>query len=260
MRHSLCLAAFRQLRWTLRGAKHHAAAAKHNWRICDCCWGQTGTSKPCPSRLIFHHPSRIPSTHMQPVICCYHAPAKQSSGLQLQPTTPPEDLPFEAILVRGEADASKPAPLVLYPHGGPHSAYPDGFFPTVAFLCHLGFSVLLVNFRSAAFSPDICTCPLAWCMMGRLAGACAATILHLCAFRGTHQVRWLNPGRSLHPSLYYVWAQLPKDVNAVNMPKAGVSCGPCLIHALACSVAESSGVRNELGLHAPQLFLPAGAP
>ena len=76
-------------------------------------------------------------------------PAQTRTALQLQPTTPPEDVPFEAVLVRGEADASKPAPLIVYPHGGPHSAYPDGFFPTVAFLCHLGFSVLLVNFRSA---------------------------------------------------------------------------------------------------------------
>ena len=76
-------------------------------------------------------------------------PAESHTALQLQPTTPPEDVPFEAVLVRGEADASKPAPLIVYPHGGPHSAYPDGFFPAVAFLCHLGFSVLLINFRSA---------------------------------------------------------------------------------------------------------------
>lgn len=67
--------------------------------------------------------------------------------MQVKPTTPPEDLPFEAILVQPKADDTKLGPLIVYPHGGPHSAYPDGFFPNVAFLCHLGFSVLLVNFR-----------------------------------------------------------------------------------------------------------------
>ena len=59
----------------------------------------------------------------------------------------PKEVVSEAILLRGQS--SKPAPTLIFPHGGPHGAYPDGWWPSMAFLCALGYNILLVNFRSA---------------------------------------------------------------------------------------------------------------
>ena len=41
-------------------------------------------------------------------------------GAQVTPTTAPEEVPIEAIVLR-QADAAGPQPTILSPHGGPHS-------------------------------------------------------------------------------------------------------------------------------------------
>ena len=64
---------------------------------------------------------------------------------QVPPTAGPKDFASEAILLQGQP--GKPAPTLVFPHGGPHSAYPDGFWPAAGFLCALGFNIILVNFR-----------------------------------------------------------------------------------------------------------------
>ncbi|KAM9374507.1 LOW QUALITY PROTEIN: acylamino-acid-releasing enzyme [Phaethornis superciliosus] len=79
----------------------------------------------------------------------------------LQP--PPEQehpqfrgLDFDAILLRPSkgSDAQKP-PLVVMPHGGPHSVFTAGWMLYPAALCRMGFAVLLVNYRgSLGFGQD----------------------------------------------------------------------------------------------------------
>jgi hypothetical protein len=58
-------------------------------------------------------------------------------------------LPFDAVLVESTSGSSSSgtAPLLLAPHGGPHSAIPTSWIMSYAFLAALGFKVLHVNFR-----------------------------------------------------------------------------------------------------------------
>jgi acylaminoacyl-peptidase len=59
--------------------------------------------------------------------------------------------PFEAILtypVLAAGELRRP-PIVLYPHGGPHSASDGGFNVDVGTLVGAGFAVLLVNYRGS---------------------------------------------------------------------------------------------------------------
>ncbi|NXT50342.1 ACPH enzyme, partial [Pluvianellus socialis] len=79
----------------------------------------------------------------------------------LQP--PPEQehpqyggLDFDAILLRpSEGSATQKRPLVVMPHGGPHSVFTAGWMLYPAALCRVGFAVLLVNYRgSLGFGQD----------------------------------------------------------------------------------------------------------
>jgi acylaminoacyl-peptidase len=42
-----------------------------------------------------------------------------------------------------------PVPAVLSPHGGPHTAFTLGWYPSFAYLTALGYAVLAVNFRGS---------------------------------------------------------------------------------------------------------------
>ncbi|XP_028907309.1 acylamino-acid-releasing enzyme [Ornithorhynchus anatinus] len=79
----------------------------------------------------------------------------------LQP--PPEQenpryagLDFEAILLEPNIPTGrKKIPLVVMPHGGPHSSFVAGWMLFPAVLCKMGFAVLLVNYRgSSGFGQD----------------------------------------------------------------------------------------------------------
>ncbi|NXB81421.1 ACPH enzyme, partial [Donacobius atricapilla] len=79
----------------------------------------------------------------------------------LQP--PPEQehlqyagLDFDAILMRpSEGPTAQKPPLVVMPHGGPHSVFTAGWMLYPAALCRVGFAVLLVNYRgSLGFGQD----------------------------------------------------------------------------------------------------------
>ncbi|KAM4721066.1 acylamino-acid-releasing enzyme [Rhinophrynus dorsalis] len=71
-------------------------------------------------------------------------------------------LEFESIFLkpRNTSTESK-IPLVVYPHGGPHSAFVSEWMLFPAVLCKMGFAVLLVNYRgSLGFGQDsICSLP-----------------------------------------------------------------------------------------------------
>ncbi|XP_078343278.1 acylamino-acid-releasing enzyme-like isoform X2 [Oculina patagonica] len=56
---------------------------------------------------------------------------------------------YEAVLIKPVfKDDTKP-PLIVFPHGGPHTAFTSDFFIYNACLCKLGFSILSVNYRGS---------------------------------------------------------------------------------------------------------------
>ncbi|OXB78652.1 UNVERIFIED_CONTAM: hypothetical protein H355_002617, partial [Colinus virginianus] len=67
-----------------------------------------------------------------------------------------KDLDFDAILLRPtEGPTAHKPPLVVMPHGGPHTVFSVGWMLYPATLCRLGFAVLLVNYRgSLGFGQD----------------------------------------------------------------------------------------------------------
>jgi len=65
---------------------------------------------------------------------------------------------FEAILVQKK---QKTESLIVYPHGGPHSAYLCEWSYNVAIMYSLGYAVLMVNFRgSSGYGQDNVDCLL----------------------------------------------------------------------------------------------------
>jgi len=65
-----------------------------------------------------------------------------------------ETLSFDALLVesksaKAKAVAGKKVPLVLYPHGGPHSNQGVDFYPSPTLLALHGYAVLIVNYRGS---------------------------------------------------------------------------------------------------------------
>ncbi|XP_041446694.1 acylamino-acid-releasing enzyme isoform X1 [Xenopus laevis] len=63
---------------------------------------------------------------------------------------------FESILLKPKnASPESKIPLVVYPHGGPHSNFVSEWMLFPAVLCKMGFAVLLVNYRgSLGFGQD----------------------------------------------------------------------------------------------------------
>jgi acylaminoacyl-peptidase len=55
----------------------------------------------------------------------------------------------EAILLRRTPTDARPPPVILVPHGGPHTACVAGYVPSLAFLAASGFAVLQVNYRGS---------------------------------------------------------------------------------------------------------------
>ena len=81
--------------------------------------------------------------------------AMQSVVCSVGTVAPPVSKDVEYILTtaatrlnHGQSRPGK-SPLVLYPHGGPHSGFTGAFDPQVMFLCLSGFSVCRVNYRGS---------------------------------------------------------------------------------------------------------------
>lgn len=56
---------------------------------------------------------------------------------------------FSAIYIGTKTDTTAKTPLVVYPHGGPHSAFVNGFSLDISLNLSMGFAVLLVNYRGS---------------------------------------------------------------------------------------------------------------
>lgn len=56
---------------------------------------------------------------------------------------------IEGILLLPK-NAEKKAPLIVVPHGGPHSCTSTSYIPSYAFLCNSGYAILHVNYRGSS--------------------------------------------------------------------------------------------------------------
>ncbi|NXV94417.1 ACPH enzyme, partial [Calonectris borealis] len=97
-------------------------------------------------------------------VCLQDAPPVPGISWGIRTLQPPPEqehpqyggLDFDAILLRpSEGPAAQKPPLVVMPHGGPHSVFTAGWMLYPAALCRMGFAVLLVNYRgSLGFGQD----------------------------------------------------------------------------------------------------------
>ncbi|NWH76218.1 ACPH enzyme, partial [Piaya cayana] len=97
-------------------------------------------------------------------VCLQDAPPVPGISWGIRTLQPPPEqenpqyrgLDFDAVLLRpSEGPAAQKPPLVVMPHGGPHSVFTAGWMLYPAALCRAGFAVLLVNYRgSLGFGQD----------------------------------------------------------------------------------------------------------
>ncbi|NXE12877.1 APEH enzyme, partial [Lophotis ruficrista] len=97
-------------------------------------------------------------------VCLQDAPPVPGITWSIRTLRPPPEqehpqyggLDFDAILLRpSEGPAAQKPPLVVMPHGGPHTVFTAGWTLYPAALCRMGFAVLLVNYRgSLGFGQD----------------------------------------------------------------------------------------------------------
>ncbi|XP_074952587.1 acylamino-acid-releasing enzyme isoform X3 [Phalacrocorax aristotelis] len=97
-------------------------------------------------------------------VCLQDAPPVPGISWGIHTLQPPPEqehpqyggLDFDAILLRpSEGSAAQKPPLVVMPHGGPHSVFTAEWMLYPAALCRMGFAVLLVNYRgSLGFGQD----------------------------------------------------------------------------------------------------------
>ncbi|NXG53178.1 ACPH enzyme, partial [Psilopogon haemacephalus] len=97
-------------------------------------------------------------------VCLQDAPPVPGISWSIRTLQPPPEqehpqyvgLDFDAILLRpSEGPAAQKHPLVVMPHGGPHTVFTARWMLYPAALCRVGFAVLLVNYRgSLGFGQD----------------------------------------------------------------------------------------------------------
>lgn len=79
-----------------------------------------------------------------------HLPRAQLVGKEAVSITARDGLPLHAWLSRPKSAGTAPGPLVLLPHGGPHTRDGNDFDPMSEFLASRGYTVLQVNFRGSS--------------------------------------------------------------------------------------------------------------
>eukprot|EP00092_Neocalanus_flemingeri_P040427 GFUD01044028.1.p1 GENE.GFUD01044028.1~~GFUD01044028.1.p1 ORF type:complete len:711 (-),score=264.14 GFUD01044028.1:62-2194(-) len=81
-------------------------------------------------------------------------PNQTWSSILVSPTTGPP-LAFTAHYIGPALALPSSVPLIVWPHGGPHSVLTTDFKTVVMFFCQLGYGVLFVNYRgSVGFGED----------------------------------------------------------------------------------------------------------
>ncbi|XP_076266303.1 acylamino-acid-releasing enzyme-like isoform X2 [Rhynchophorus ferrugineus] len=61
---------------------------------------------------------------------------------------------FNAIYLGPNRGENKTVPLIVWPHGGPHSAFANYFFLEAAMFLSLGYAIVLINYRGSIGSGD----------------------------------------------------------------------------------------------------------
>lgn len=107
-----------------------------------------------PKLMIAALPEVVPESGLSwiPVAQSYHSLEKEITWEVLS-FAPSENSDFkdeyEALLLRPVMEDDTKPPLIVYPHGGPHSSFAGDFGLPLACLCRLGFAILCVNFRGS---------------------------------------------------------------------------------------------------------------
>ncbi|NXA23650.1 ACPH enzyme, partial [Ibidorhyncha struthersii] len=136
-------------------------------RCCPLPSAHQPLSGPTPTLLLVQKVAVLPSAGLEVQVqwvCLQDAPRVPGISWSIRTLRPPPEqehpqyggLDFDAILLRpSECPATQKHPLVVMPHGGPHSVFTAGWMLYPAALCRMGFAVLLVNYRgSLGFGQD----------------------------------------------------------------------------------------------------------
>ena len=70
------------------------------------------------------------------------------SSLLITPSTGPA-LPYTGHYIGPAQGGASSVPLIMWPHGGPHSVITTDYKNIVMFFCQLGYGVLFVNYRGS---------------------------------------------------------------------------------------------------------------
>ena len=103
-------------------------------------------------------------SHMSPISVTSQSSADQVVDckfswklLHMKPSDGTDGVIQSILLLPDKTDDEGLPPLIVVPHGGPHSVLPTSYIPSYAFLCSQGkFAILEINYRgSTGFGQDI---------------------------------------------------------------------------------------------------------
>ncbi|KAK9873204.1 hypothetical protein WA026_021437 [Henosepilachna vigintioctopunctata] len=97
---------------------------------------------------------------------------------------------FSAIYVGPSSGQDKSIPLIVYPHGGPHSAFANNFSLDVAFHLSNGYALLLINYRGSIGAGD----KTVHFLLGRI-GTSDVSDCILATNKTLEKFSWLDPNR-----------------------------------------------------------------
>ena len=109
------------------------------------------TSKPASSQLLADM-SAISSTSFSPLEPGSHVKVAIGYTYQLMNTWPVHGeikVPIGSILLLPEGAGEEKLPLIVVPHGGPHTCMSTSYIPSYGYLCKHGYAILHVNFRGS---------------------------------------------------------------------------------------------------------------
>jgi len=121
--------------------------------VLDCSEGLVVGTKcdpTTPPHLVLARSDQGASMQFQPIVAPEPvADLSWSSLLISPPPSPPLNLPYTAHYIGPESGEKNSTPLIVWPHGGPHSVITTEYKTVVRFFASLGFGVLFVNYRGS---------------------------------------------------------------------------------------------------------------
>jgi len=121
--------------------------------VLDCSEGLVVGTKcdpTTPPHLVLARSDQGASMQFQPITAPEPvADLSWSSLLISPPPSPPLNLSYTAHYIGPESGEKNSIPLIVWPHGGPHSVITTEYRTVVTFFASLGFGVLFVNYRGS---------------------------------------------------------------------------------------------------------------